>query len=140
MALNKRMYVDRDTDIPITAENLNDIQDEIIGTTSYAVCSTAATTAAKTADITNFVLAEGRTVKIKFANANTAANPTLNVNGTGAKPIMQYGTTRAGTDVFTSWSAGAVVTLVYDGTNWVMSEKAPIGNVGGLTYTVVSTW
>lgn len=30
MALTKRTYVDFDQDIPITAQNLNDIQDEII--------------------------------------------------------------------------------------------------------------
>ena len=134
MALTKRLYVDRDVDIPITAANLNDIQDEIIGTTSYAVCSTAATTSAKTATITNFSLAVGRTVKIKFANANTASTPTLNVNGTGAKAIMMYGDTPAGNNPSTSWVAGEVVQFVYDGTNWIMQKNFAI------TYEVVSTW
>ena len=134
MALNKRFYVDRDTDIPITAENLNDIQDEIIGNTSYAVCSTAAGTTAKTADITNFTLAVGRTVRIKFTNTNTAATPSLNVNGTGAKAIMMYGDTPAGNNPSKSWVAGEVVQFVYDGTNWIMQKNFAI------TYEVVSTW
>lgn len=30
MALNKRTYTDFDEDTPITAQNLNDIQDEVI--------------------------------------------------------------------------------------------------------------
>lgn len=59
----------------------------------YAVCETAAGTVAKTAALTNFTLAEGAQVKIRFKYANTAANPTLNVNSTGAKSIKAYGTT-----------------------------------------------
>ena len=134
MALTKRLYVDRDVDIPITAANLNDIQDEIIGNTSYAVCSTAAGTATKTATIEVFILTVGRTVKIKFANTNTASTPTLNVSGTGAKAIMMYGDTPAGNNPSKSWVAGEVVQFVYDGTNWIMQKNFAI------TYEVVSTW
>ena len=134
MALTKRLYVDRDVDIPITAANLNDIQDEIIGNTSYAVCSTAAGTATKTATIEGFILTVGRTVKIKFANTNTASTPTLNVSGTGAKAIMMYGDTPAGNNPSKSWVAGEVVQFVYDGTNWIMQKNFAI------TYEVVSTW
>lgn len=87
----------------------------------YTTCSTAAGTAAKTADKTGFVLATGAMVAVKFTNANTAANPTLNINSTGAKSICQYGVTAAGLN---SWKAGAVLIFVYDGTSWV-STTAP---------------
>lgn len=97
---------------------------------NYATCTTAGGTAAKIATISSingatpqFELFTGLTVRVKFTNSNTAANPTLDVNGTGAKAIKRYGTTAVGTTVATSWSAGATVSLTYDGTNWVMNDN-----------------
>ncbi len=82
----------------------------------YAASSTGASTAAKAATIGNdFTLGTGARVTVKFTNANTASNPTLNVNSTGAKSIMAYGTTNAVT-----WDAGQAVEFVYDGTYWQM--------------------
>ena len=83
----------------------------------YGVCSTAANTAAKTVTLDvsgTFTLFEGAVIRVKFENSNTAANPTLNVNSTGAKAI-----TRNGSDSATSWEAGEIVEFVYDGTEWV---------------------
>lgn len=57
----------------------------------YAVCSTAAGTAAKTATISGFKLFTGAVAYIKFSVKNTAANPTLNISGTGAKAIQYQG-------------------------------------------------
>lgn len=89
-------------------------------TLPYGVCSTAAATAAKTVTVDNFSLEAGAVVIVKFTNANSVASPTLNVNDTGAKPIMRYGTTAASTGTTTSgWIAGAVQLFVYDGTNWI---------------------
>ncbi len=48
-----------------------------------------------------------------FRNSNTATDPTLNVNQTGAKPIMRYGTTPVGTTPETSWQAGSFKLLTY---------------------------
>jgi len=59
-----------------------------IASTAYGICETAATEPAKTVEMTGFTLLEGTTVHIKFINSNTAANPTLNINATGAKPIV----------------------------------------------------
>lgn len=59
--------------------------------TRYAICSTAAATAAKAATIPNFSLVLGVHVLLKFTATNTAANPTLNISGTGAKPIFYRG-------------------------------------------------
>lgn len=142
----------------ITAQNLNDIQSEIVdhcvtadGTiksfsstyqsnarasigaasvadvlskTAYAVCSTVGSESAKTVTISGFtsdMLVAGTSIKIKFANTNTAASASLNVSNTGGKPIVRYGTTIVGSTPATSWYSGAVVTLVYDGTYWVMT-------------------
>jgi hypothetical protein len=61
---------------------------------AYGTCATAAATAAKVITIsgnTNWKLQEGSLIVVKFTNTNTATNPTFNVNGTGAKPVV-YGT------------------------------------------------
>lgn len=94
----------------------------LIASTCYATCGTAAATAAKVATVQDsqaFTLHTGVTVHVKFTYANGVANPTLNVNSTGAKPIMRYGTTAVSTSAATSWRAGAVVSFTYDGTNWL---------------------
>ena len=89
----------------------------------YAGCSTAASTAAKEInDLTGFSLRTGATIRVKFANSNTAQNPTLNVNNTGAKSIYKYGSSSAGITAGSSWESGAVVTLTYDGTAWIMND------------------
>ena len=63
-------------------------------TTPYATCGTAAAEAAKVAATTpgsNFSLETGAKITVKFTVTNTAANPTLNVNSTGAKAIYYRG-------------------------------------------------
>lgn len=55
--------------------------------THYAVCGTAADTAEKVVTLPGFLLATGSRVIVRFSISNTAANPTLNVNSTGAKAI-----------------------------------------------------
>lgn len=87
----------------------------------YGECSTAAATAAKTvtlSDSMTFTLAAGASVFVKFTNTNTVANPTLAVNGTTAKSIKRYGTTAPSTTTKTSWNAGSILHLVYDGDYW----------------------
>jgi len=70
--------------------------------------------------MTGFTLIEGTTVHIKFTHNNTVANPTLNINSTGAKPIVQYGITAIGTsDATNGWYEGAILSLTYDGTSWI---------------------
>lgn len=55
--------------------------------THYATCSTEAATVEKAVDLAGFVLASGARVAVRFTVTNTAANATLNVNATGARPI-----------------------------------------------------
>lgn len=99
--------------------NPGDGKSYAIGSTAYGYCETAAATAAKVVDMTGFTLVEGATIFVKFKERNSASNPTLNVNGTGAKPIYRYGTTRPGTtDAANGWAAGAVLSFTYDGSGW----------------------
>jgi hypothetical protein len=83
----------------------------------YGTCSTAAATAVKVVWTTNsesFVLQAGVEVTVNFTVTNTAASPTLNVNGTGAKPIYyRNAAITAGT-----LAANRVYMFVYDGTQW----------------------
>lgn len=94
-----------------------------VASTLYGTCETAANTAAKVVTCANFdKLLTGVTIHVKFTNSNTVANPTLNVNSTGAKSIYRYGTTTPGTAASSSWNAGAVVSFTYDGSAWQMND------------------
>lgn len=86
----------------------------------YGECATAAATAAKTVTITGFpsTLVAGTAVAIKFTYTNSVASPTLSINSGTAYSIIRYGTTAPSTSVASSWAAGAVVLMIYDGTYW----------------------
>ena len=83
----------------------------------YAVCSTAAATAAKTIDLEGFVLDTGSWIAVKFTITNTAAvaNLTLNVNSTGAKNI-KYRNANLGSAGYLA--ANRIYLMLYDGTYW----------------------
>ena len=102
----------------INATNLTDMGRAVeLASPAYGVCSTAAVTAAKVVNVPytgSLSLTTGLAVTVKFSNGNSASNPTLNVNGKGAVPIMSNGSVAA-----TTWAAGQVITFVYDGTNWL---------------------
>lgn len=89
-------------------------------TCHYGTCSTAAATVAKVVTLSGFELYTGAQVSVKFTNANTATNPTLNVNSTGAKNIRVNNANITSTYY---WSANNTVTFVYDGTYWVMADS-----------------
>jgi hypothetical protein len=99
-----------------------------IAASAYAECSTAGGTAAKTATIctdddttnTAFTLIKGVSVQVKFKANNTAANPTLNINSTGAKAIYYKGVAVTASYL----KANYVYTFVYNGTQWDL-----VGNV-----------
>lgn len=75
-----------------TARNINGMSvDGSANRANYGTCSTAAATAAKVVACTGYALVTGAEIAVKFTVTNTAANPTLNVNGTGAKPIYYRG-------------------------------------------------
>ena len=95
----------------------------------YGVCSTAAATAAKTVTISDskFTLQTGATIVVKFTITNTAANPTLNVDSTGAKAIYYNGAAITAGYL----KANKVYEFIYNGTQWDL-----IGDVDtNTTYT-----
>lgn len=87
----------------------------------YGTCTTAEATSAKeVSDCTGFVLETGAKVSIRFGYANSASEPTLNVNSTGAKSIRS---SHGGVGTLTyRWAAGQVVDFVYDGTYWLLQQ------------------
>lgn len=97
----------------------------------YGTCSTAAATAAKTVALTGFKLVTGARITVKFTVTNTAANPTLNVNSTGAKAIQYRGTAITASYL----AANRTYEFVYNGTAYEL-----VGDVDtNTTYTNATT-
>ena len=98
-----------------------------------ATCDTDAATAAKAATLASgsLELRAGASVTVVFSHANTAAAPTLDVGGTGARPLRTNGSASA------YWADGQAVVLTYDGTYWqvcstpVYASTVTVGNPGG---------
>lgn len=112
--------------------NVYKLQDNVSGYVSggnvipYLTCGTAAGTAAKTTTLVTgtlpATLTTGTRVAVKFTNSNSIASPTITIGSYGAIAIKRYGTTAPSTSAVTSWNAGNVITLVYDGTYWMMAD------------------
>lgn len=88
------------------------IQDMATAGSGQGTCSTAATTAAKTASITDFILLKNGFVAIRFTNAVNVADATLNISSTGAKAIKIGGANLQPGVI----KAGMTAIMVYDGT------------------------
>ena len=98
---------------------------------TYGTCSTAAGTAAKVVECTGFVLVTGSKIDVKFTVTNTATNPTLNVNNTGAKPIYYRNAAISAGYL----AANRTYSFRYNGTQWDL-----VGDLDtNTTYSVVST-
>lgn len=103
-----------------------------------ATCGTAAASAGKVAALSSgtMALSAGASVSVVFSEANVAASPTLDVGGTGARPIMANGAPYA------YWAAGQAVTLVYDGEAWqvcsvpVYASTVTVGDPGGASVRI----
>lgn len=117
--------------ITLPSNNTYDIKDATARSkiAFYGTCSTAANTAAKIATLDNadnFSLTAGTTVNIKFANSNSASDPTLNVNGIGAKDIVQGGLNDESLIRKPKWDSNSIVSLTYDGTKWFITNSLPL--------------
>ena len=122
-------YIDQITD---TAGTTHDISEGDSTRIFRATCSTAASTAAKVAtlDTSNrhFSLTAGVRVAGTFTTGNTAATPTLRVDGssTGTAKTIAFltaatsKTTGNGT-TYNTWGAYETVIFTYDGTYWINS-------------------
>lgn len=127
-----------------------------IAASAYGYCETAGGTQAKAVTIstdgdttnTAFTLIKGVSVTVKFKNTNSAASPTLNVGGSGAKPIYYKGSavptsylkaSRTYTFVYTTdvvttgvWEAIGDITAVVDNTpTLAWGSTSTIGSVDG---------
>lgn len=91
---------------------------------NYGTCPTAAATAIKVvtlqstyvSDPVPFIRQKGSTVVATFTNGNTAANMKLNVQNTGAAPVL-YGGKAIVNDMI---KAGYSYEFTFDGTNWLL--------------------
>lgn len=101
---------------PFNAENMNGVID-LYGF-YYGTCSTAASTAAKVVTCAGFTLVTGAKIAVKFTYGNTYNGQiTLNVNGTGAKNVYDYGQFYDGS-TRCAWDANETKVFIYDGTRW----------------------
>ena len=111
---------------------------------AFATCTTAAATKDKVATVTSpgtFSLSIGQIVAVKFTNTNTYSatadsHVTLNVNGTGAKPIY-WGNDGAPTGTNTTAFGRANYTnlYIYDGAYWIWIGSSSDNNT---TYSAMS--
>lgn len=111
------------TDVPTAPTAATAIQSGQLATTSfvqavaasgYGTCATAAATVAKVVTLSGFLVSPGRIGAVRFTYANTAANPTLNINSNGAKPIFYQGTRVTGAGML---GAGIHI-FIYNGSQW----------------------
>lgn len=99
--------------IDVNAQNIIKLEksDRYYGTSNEASSTTAKTVTGD--NLAGFVYTNGERIVVKFTNANTASNATLNVNGLGAKPIYYNGAPVAAGAI----EAGSSHLFVYDGSN-----------------------
>ena len=106
---------------------------------NYAICYTTGTTVAKTVSVTGFKLYAGARVTVRFNYANSAVNPTLNVNSTGAKPIYYKNSN------IPAWLIPqyAVMELVYSGSYWYVAgviDERKLLSATSIKPTALTTW
>lgn len=113
-------YPDKDNPSTILKRSINEYLYQRSYKPYFFTCGTAADTAAKAiTGASGWGLSSTDLIKIwplvrvKFTNTNTVANPTLNINNTGAKPIYYGGSAISATN---AGILKGIVTLMYNGT------------------------
>jgi hypothetical protein len=109
-------------------------------TINVGTSNTASSTSTKVVTLSNFELKTGAMIDVTFSNGSyydtgstTGLELSLNVNGTGAKKIMNYISSGAvviyhSKNNYKKWNAGDTVRFRYDGTYWTL-----IANVTSMT-------
>lgn len=83
----------------------------------FATCDSAEDAEEKVATVSGtFVLTTGTFLAVKFTNSNSVSMPKMNVNGTGAKYIVQYKNFIPSVNI---WRPNQTVLFVYDGSYYV---------------------
>lgn len=90
---------------------------------TYCTCATSGSTATKVVSIasganTTFNFYVGAIVAVKFTYSNTAQNPKLNVNNTGAKPVRANGNQITTTYLSYAGYANRTILYMYNGVEW----------------------
>jgi hypothetical protein len=99
----------------------------------YGTCSTAEATAAKAVTLSSFVLKNGGIVAVKFTYA-LCASATLNVNSTGAKPVLIAGAAPTASTC-KAVQANDIAYFIYDGTSYhfLGTERASRSSITNIT-------
>ena len=112
------MVVDENGNIKDGGKKISDLQLKVTDCAmlggGFPTCSTAGGTAAKTVNISHFLLLPNCRISVLFQNAFTATNPTLSINGGTAIAIRHFGRAMEIGKVH----ANTILTMVYDGTYW----------------------
>lgn len=110
--------------------------------THYGSCGTISADPTKFVRCIDFIAPKlgepGAIISIYFTNANTAASPELNINSTGAVPIRAYGN-ELGADSTYNWAAKSVVTFVFDGEFWCISDSGALHQTQTLSSKITQT-
>ena len=117
---------------------VSDLTSDVGGNVFVGTCATAAATAAKEVTISadqNFALQAGVMIVAKFTYTNSANNPTINVNNTGAKSIWYNTGLITTSNLNKAGYANRFCYFVYDGTNWVWINWSVDGDT---TYSSMS--
>ena len=104
----------------------------------FAVCETAGNTVEKTVAKIGYYAFEGSWITVLFKNTNTAENPTLNVNDTGAKAIYYKGSP-VEADML---SSGDIYIMIYTSGRYEIVGDLHIGDflplIGGTLSSILS--
>lgn len=101
-------------------------------------CSTAAATAAKTISITGGVLKAGNIYAISMTHGNSAADPTLSINGGTAYPMYD---TKGNKLKSGAWQDNTYIIVLFTGTRYIMiliDDTIENGNMNAITSNAVS--
>ena len=108
----------------VTHRYLNERLNGLGGLTTVLTSATAAGTVAKTAPAGNFILSVGVITWVRFNNANTSLNPTLNVGGSGAFPILFNGESLGNANQARHIAANITYGFIFTGSGWEMIKPA----------------
>lgn len=87
------------------------------------MCTSSASSTAKTASINGYIEVDGITVFVAFSNANTVSDPTLNINSTRAYPIKVGSFVDPGAAGSFAPGLHAFTLVTYNGSHyWMLNE------------------
>ena len=104
----------------------------------YGICETEASVATKVVKCDGFILYKGATISVRFTHENSADSPQLKVGDTSAKAIMAYNVVLDGNSSY-NWEGGSIVTFVYDGRCWSLSDSGSLRKTVDLSSQIIQT-